>query len=319
MFRKFKPSQLLIVFAILLLLFAVTQWMQSRKGEKTFRSEIAPFDTAKVTEIMLQEGKKEVRIFKTNNLWKVSSGNAVWNADPNAVRNLMEEVSLLKAEQVAATSDALWKELGVDDSAGIHVTIKGNRKTLAAIVAGRFSYRPPLSPYDRQGTAITYVRRADEKNVYAVDGFLRFSMAPDPGSFRNKSLISGENASWIRLRFTYPGDSSFVLEKKDKAWYVDQTPADSARTTEYLGNMERVMGYEFADSARRAQFPAFTLLVEQSGGNPIEIKAFPSDSTHHYVLSSNMNPDSWFSGKNGLTERIFKGKNYFLNQQKETK
>lgn len=319
MFRKFKPSQLLIVFAILLLLFAVTQWIQNRKGEKTFRSEIAPFDTAKVTEIVLQEGKKEVRIFKTNNLWKVSSGNAVWIADPNAVRNLMEEVSLLKAEQVAATSDAFWKELGVDDSAGIHVTIKGNRKTLAAIVAGRFSYRPPLSPYDRQGAAITYVRRADEKNVYAVDGFLRFSMAPDPGSFRNKSLISGENTSWIRLRFTYPGDSSFVLEKKDKAWYVDQTPADSARTEEYLGNMKRVIGYEFADSARRAQFPAFTLLVEQNGGNPIEIKAFPSDSAHHYVLSSSMNPESWFSGKNGLTERIFKGKNYFLKQQKETK
>ena len=319
MFRKLKPVQLLVVFAVLLLLFAITQWMQNRKGEKTFRTEIAPLDTAKVTEILLQEGKKEVRIFRTDNLWKVSAGHAEWKADPNAVRNLMEEVSLMKAEQVAATSDALWKELGVDDSAGIHVTIKGKRKILAGIVVGRFSYRPPLSPYDRQGTAVTYVRRTDEKNVYAVNGFLRFSMAPDPGSFRNKNLLSGQSASWMRLRFTYPGDSSFVLEKKDKGWYIDQMPADSAKTEEYLGNMEHVIGYEFADSAQRAQFPAFALLVEQNGGNPIEIKAFLSDSVHHYVLSSSQNPESWFSGKNGLTERIFKGKSYFSGKEKGMK
>lgn len=318
MFRKLKPVQLLVIFTVLLLLFAITQWIQNRKGEKTFRSEIAPLDTAKVTEILLQEGKREARIFRTNNHWKVSSGNAEWNADFNAVRNLMEEVSLMKAEQVVATSDALWKELGVDDSAGIHVTIRGKRKTLVGIVVGRFSYRPPLSPYDRQGTAITYVRRSDEKNVYAVNGFLRFSMAPDPGSFRNKNLLSGQSASWMRLRFTYPGDSSFVLEKKDKGWYIDQMPADSSRTQEYLGNMEHVIGYEFADSAKRAQFPAFTLLVEQNGGNPIEIKAFPSDSVHHYVLSSSMNPESWFSGKNGLTERIFKGKSYFSGNTKDS-
>lgn len=294
--------------------------MQNQKGEKTFRSEIAPIDTAKVTEILLQEGKKEVKIFKSNNLWRVSKGNAEWHADPNAVRNLLEEVSLLKAEQVAATSDDLWKELGVDDSAGIHVTIKGKKKVLAGIVVGRFSYRPPLSPYDRQGTSVTYVRRSDEKNVYAVNGFLRFSMAPDPGSFRNKNIVSGNNASWMRLRFTYPGDSSFVLEKKDKGWYVDQVPADSARTEEYLGNMEHVIGYEFADSVQRAQFPIFVLLVEQNGGNPIEIKAFPSDSVHRYVLLSSQNPESWFSGKNGLTDRIFKGRSYFLdNGKKEVK
>lgn len=312
MFRKVKPGQLLIIFAILLLLFAISQWMQSRKGEKTFRTEIAAFDTSKVIEIILQEGKKEIRIFKNNNLWKVSAGRSVWNADPNAIRNLLEEVSTLRAEQVAATTNALWKELGVDDSAGIHVTIKGNRKSLAEIVAGRFSYRPPLNPYDRQGTAITYVRRTDETNVYAVNGFLRFTLAPDPGSFRNKNLLSGNSVMWTKLTFNYPADSSFVLEKKDKAWFADQYKADSAKTEEYLHNIERVIGYEFADSVQRSPFPIFTLLIETNTGNPVEIKAFPSDSLHHFVLTSSQNPDSYFSGKKDLTYRIFKGKSHFL-------
>jgi hypothetical protein len=59
--------------------------------------------------------------------------------------------------------------------------------------------------------------------------------------------------------------------------------------------------------------------VEQNGGNPVEIKAFPSDSVHRFVLSSSQNPESWFSGKNGLTERIFKGKSYFSGKEKGMK
>lgn len=317
MSKQIKLPYLLGAFCLLLFIFLISLWVDHHKGEKTFRTELASFDTAKVYSVIITENhpvKKEVTLTKETQGWKVFSGGKSWNGDANMIRNLLQDLAQLQAQQIVATSSSQWKEFSVDDSAGLHVLVEGKRHALADITIGRFSYQPPVNPYDRQGTAISYLRVGNEEPVYAVNGFLRFSLNPDPASFRDKNLIAAEKQAWTRLQYTYPGDSSFVLEKQTGGWKIGGTPVDSVRTSEFIGNLEKVMGYDFADSAWKGQNPVYTLLLEQKGSKSVEIKAYPADTTNHFVLYSSSNPGSYFSGKNGLTERIFKGKSYFLHR-----
>lgn len=212
MFRKVNMRALIYIFGALLVVAIISQIMEKRKGERTFRSELAAFDTARVTSVIISDpktGNGTLELVKTGNRWIMKSNGREYRTGKDNINSLFRELNELKAERIAATGREKWKEFEVTDSLALRATVKGKNKILADLMVGRFSWQPPNNPYDRQGTMTTYVRIADEKEVYAVNGFLRMSLSPDVNRFRDKTLVKTDANQLKKLTFQYPADSSF--------------------------------------------------------------------------------------------------------------
>ena len=316
MFRKVKIRSLVYIFGTLLVIAVISQIMEKRKGERTFRSELAAFDTARVTSVIISDpkaGNNALELVKTGNRWIMKSDGREYRTSRNNINSLLREISELKAERMAATGKEKWKEFEVTDSLALRATVKGKNKTLADLMVGRFSWQPSNNPYDRQGIMTTYVRIADEKEVYAVSGFLRMSLSPDINRFRDKTIVKTQADQLKKLTFQYPGDSSFVIEKRENTWIIQGQPADSAKTNLYLTSLEDLSGADITDDAPVNGQALFRLTLESSSAPPVEIQAFIADSLNEHIITSSLNPDTKFSGRDGLTGRIFKGQSDFVN------
>ena len=176
MFRKVSFRVLLYILIALTCLTVISQIAKKMNGERTFRSELAAFDTARVTNLAISDvknGNKSIELIKTGNGWKMKANGREYSTDMNYIKSMIWELTQLKAERIAATGRNKWKEFEVTDSIALRVTVKGKSRTLADLLVGKFSYQPPSNPYDQQGKMTSYVRIAGEKEVYAVNGFLQ--------------------------------------------------------------------------------------------------------------------------------------------------
>jgi hypothetical protein len=317
MFRKVSLRVLLYILGTLTILTIITQLSEKMNRESTYRSELAVFDTARVTGMVISDLKssnKSIELIKTGSDWKMKANGKEYRTDNQYIRSLLWEITQLKTERIAANNKNKWKEFEVTDSLALRITVKGKSKILADLLVGKFSFQPPTggNPYDQRGKMTSFVRIADEKEVYAVNGFIRGEISPDVNRFRDKTLVKTEAGSLRKLTFQYPADSSFVFEKQGNTWSVNGIPADSAKTVQYLNSLELMSGTDFADDVPLTGQAVFKLSLEIGSSQPVEVLAYAADTINEHIITSTLNPGVQFSGKNGLTWRIFKGKSYFL-------
>ena len=137
------------------------------------------------------------------------------------------------------------------------------------------------------------------------------NLSPDIDQFRDKTIVRTRAGNVNKLTFQYPADSSFVMEKQGNSWIINGITVDSTKTSQYVSSMEHLTGTDFADDALVTGQPVFKLTLESNSSIPLEVLAYPGDSVHGHIVTSSLNPGVQFSGKNGLTERLFKGRASF--------
>ncbi|UCH13156.1 MAG: DUF4340 domain-containing protein [Bacteroidales bacterium] len=322
MYKKLNIKSLVIIFAVLLIIVIIVFYLDSKKGERTFRSNIVDIDTSKVTSIIIypkSNRQEPVEIIRKDYSWKIKSRQKLFNADENIVTNILKTMTELKPKRVAAADRSRWEEFEVTDSLATRVQLITGKKTGADIYFGKFSYQQPKNQmayyYNQQGTINTFVRIARDKIVYVVEGYLGMTLNRGLNEFRNKSILRSNKSDWTRLSFTYPADSSFYLVREGVNWMVDGLLADSASVASYFNSISWLTSSDFVDDQKPLHTEAdFTLKIE--GNNfvkPIQVKAFKADTANRYLITSSLNEGAFFSGaKSKLTEKIFVGKNEFL-------
>ncbi|MCD4745783.1 MAG: DUF4340 domain-containing protein [Bacteroidales bacterium] len=314
-----NTKTLIILLAILVIIYIISNLSDS--GERTFKSELVTIDTADITSIIIQPkigGGDEIKLTRTGYDWKLESGDKIYDPDKNAANNILSELIKIKPERVAATDDSKWKQYEVTDSTGTRVLLKKKNKVVADLYVGKFSYAQAKNaqPNQRQqGKMTTYVRLADEKEVYAVEGFLKMTIQSDVNAYRNNTLININKNDLTKLEFTYP-DKSFTLMKLDNKWVINGVLADSAKTAKYFNSLARVISSNFIDDVNpTSSLPEYSLEIEGNNFAPIEIKAFPADTTNKYIITSSINQGAKFSGaKSNLFEKIFTQQNTFFSE-----
>ena len=310
MFKKLNIRTLYIVFAVTLAVVLISKFINSRKGERTFKTQLVSIDSAGIAAIYLYpkaEEQKEIRLTLTGGgRWQAEFGNIKSDADTGSVKGLISELLALKSQRLAATSKSQWKEYNVDDSTGTRIKVMTTGNSVAAdIMIGRISFSQQTQ------SATSYIRLHEEENVYAVEGFLPMSCNQKFEQWRNKVLIKGNKDNWTQLTYTYPGDSSFTISKSNKKWMVNGVAGDSSKIDQYLNTLSYQNGSGFIDNVNfKGQNPIYNLKIE--GNNlpaPILVRAFASDTVIKFVLNSSLNPDSYFNGtQSKLTENIFTSK-----------
>ncbi len=326
MLSKFLNTKTLIILLVILGgIYLITKLTE--KEDRTFRSEMVTIDSADVTKIVilpkLGSDGQEVIITKTGYEWKLESEGKTYKADPSSIKNVLAELMRMKSERVAAVDESKWKEYEVSDSTGTRIQLFKNKKMITDLYVGKFDYsqpKGPQNPYQQnRGKMSTYVRPAEDMEVYVVDGFIKMSIQPSVNAYRDKTLFASNKDDLTKITFNYLNYDNFVLSKEEGKWFLNGVPTDSTKTVRYLNKLARVTSSNFIDEVEPlSHSPAFQVKIEGNNILPVELKAFPADSTNKFVITSSRVPDAKYSGlKAGLFDRIFVDRSEFFADEEE--
>lgn len=295
------------LWVIFLTLIIVVIWIflsDPSKNERTFRQNIVNIDTTKITEIYLfpkSQNGKEVKLFKTENIWKVKTEfNKEFTIPPFKIKNLLNQLLAIKPKRLASRSSEQWSVYQVDSNATRILVNEGTEETLNLII-GKFAFQQPRS-------MSTYVRLANDVDVYEVDGFLEMTFNKDANSFRDETIISSDKSNWVKLVIDTPNAESFTLVKSDKKWFIDDKLTDSSKTEKVLNELSRISNSEFANIFDENSLPPLNekLLIESNDGSIITVSSFRDSS--NYIIHSSSNPENYFKGEK-ISSKIFFDKN----------
>ena len=316
MFKKFSSGILIIVLIALLAVYVIIRYTGS--NDRSFKEKVLTFEPAAITGITIKDPKSNldpVELRLAGDRWMVKSGVKEYAADTNTVKNLLNLLSDLPTKRYAGKGKDAWVKYEVTDTSGTLVTLKSSGKTVAELLIGKFSYNMPkdqqqqMQYRQQKGDMTSFVRLADEKDVYAVDGYLKMSFSGKPETYRIRS-ITGVNPSDItRLTVRQPGIEK-VLDNTSGKWMMNGMPVDSTSAVRYRSLVSRLTGTKFTEPEMVQSAPSYSLLIEGNNFSPVEIKAFPvADTNIAYVINSTANPESYFEGKTGgLFKRIWQDK-----------
>ena len=225
-----------LIFLALLILVILTEIGGSKKGERSFKSELVNFNNAEVTRILLHpnsQNGKSLTLNKENDVWMVTDGEKSYKADQNNVTSMLNSINKLTAESLISSSKEKWSTYEVNDSLGSKVKVFSDKKVLADLIVGKIKFAQPQK-------ISTYIRLADEKQTYSVNGFLSMTFNRDMNQLRDKTILNAKINELVKLEFNYPADSSFTLSNRNDQWYLNNQLADSAAVKQYFKNIHSI-------------------------------------------------------------------------------
>jgi hypothetical protein len=265
------------------------------------------FDAAAITHILVKDPKsmqEPVDLRLESGKWIVKFGGHDYVADTNVVKNILKQLGDMPTKRYAGKgNDAIVKYELTDTSATL-VTLKASEKTVAEIYIGKFSYNVPknqqqqVQSRQQRGEMTSYVRLPDEKDVYAVDGYLKMTFSGKAESYRYRSLVSVNPEDITRITLSEPGNRK-VFENPEGKWLLNGAPADSAGMVKFRSTLARLSCTKFVNQYAPAG-ASHALLIEGNNFTPVEIQAYPvADTNVAYIITSTANPGSFFNGKEG--------------------
>jgi hypothetical protein len=323
MSKRFDNKKLFYILGILVVILLLTFFLKIPGENATLKGSLIDLDTTAVSEIILYPkiGTGEPFEFvKEKNRWTVRQGNIISNPAQGAVQNIFNEIISIKPQSLAAVDETRWKEFELTDSLSTRVRFLNSKgKKLSDILIGKFSYKQVANPYGYSGRnsieGTSYVRIYGEKEIYSVDGFLSFTFNGKFSDWRDKSLIRYRKEDVLKIRFDFPGDSSYTLFKNDTGWFVDDKKADSTTVSNYLNLAGNIDGKDINDDFKPVSNPDYKIDFEGNNLLSVTVKCFALGGTDDYFLNSNLNPEVFFnSKKSGIFSQIVKSKNYFVKK-----
>ena len=305
------------IFVLLAVVTIVIMRTDNKKERGTFKSNLVTLKMSEITDIEISSVSDQTsfKLIKSNdNKWGIMSGDQRFPAQDGAVNNLLYQLTNVKAKQVVAKEKRNWEEFNVTDSLGKRVTIYKNNNPEVSILVGRMSFSQSRNPYQQQPDAVTYLRLDSEETVYAVEGMLSMAVSLDPNDFRDGLLVKCEPQNLASIRFHYPSDTSFVLRKANNIWTINDFPADSSNTHNYLNSIRNFSTRDFGVlSSVEDQTPVYQIQIEGNNMDPVHIKAYATESDEYYATSS-VNPGTVLKLNESQINRLFRGMSQFIHK-----
>lgn len=320
MFRNISNLTLIGVLALLAAIYFGISYFNQKSRQGSLAQDLVKFDPAKATAVEIFTPEDTVFLNRQSDDWKVklASGKVV-DAEDETVTRALENLLTIKPSRLATKNKDKWKEFDVDSS-GTRVKVYEKGKAALDLVIGRFGMNQ--QPGQRQaqygmggmGQFYSYVRLADEPEVYVANDFMGYSLPANASGYRNKQLLDFENDSISAIRFTYPADSSFSLEQTGEKWLSDGQPADSTAVASYLSDLRYRSLQDFADAYELSSLgvPELKAEIALNQGEPLSLSAYLRDDK--WIVSSSGN-ENLFSADSADIHEIFVGRGRFMSEQ----
>jgi hypothetical protein len=316
MFKKSNFKNLLIVFGILLILVLITHFFKNRGNESNFNSKPVMVDTAKVSAIIIKpkQGKDEIKISRAGNRWTIEYKGKNIRPDKQAIEAMLNELINIQADHIAGTDKSDWLTYEVTDTSSIHVRVEQEGKKVTDFLIGKFSYQQNPQKFT------SYLRMEGEDEIYAVQGFLSMTFGRGISELRDKTVVDLNPNFITRVTFTYPADSSFVLEKINNRWNIPGMDADSTKSASFVNTLVHLNSYDILPDPAMQGKLLYSVKIEGNNIQPVLLNAFESDTTIKRVITSSLNPDVQFHGTRGdIFRQIFASKKNFAKDIKKKK
>jgi len=319
MSKRNNLKKISLILGILLVGLVALKTKDYIKGDRSFNKFIVKIDTSEVTEIKigLRKSAEVLELVKEKDLWMLLNDGKRVQADNETIDELLSQLTELKPKRVAATTKDKWAEYEVTDSLGTKITAMKGKKEVARLVLGKFSYVPGKgqNPYQQPNYIMTsYIRKSNDNEVFAVDGYLSMMFNRPAEAFRENSVLVGKPESWKKISYRYAADSAFTLENQDGKWMVNSMLADSALVQGYFAKIRMLTSQSFDNQTviEANQLPDFTVSVEQTEGATIEVKAY-TNHLGEQVFTSSQNKGTVFKAE-PIQSTLCVGKEHFFKQ-----
>ncbi|HLR31923.1 MAG TPA: DUF4340 domain-containing protein [Fodinibius sp.] len=304
---------LAVIFVVISLLTAAVKWSSGPEASEAFRSELISADTSQVSRMVIEQpAQGPLTLEKSERKWRVSSASSEsYPADSQDVNQALTRLLNLNITAVATRNPENFTRYRVD-STGIRVSLFDGENLLSKIFVGA-----PQSAGQR--SLNNYVRLDNEDAVYAVEGYLQSTFTKGLDDWRNKTVWDIDQSGISQVSFSYPADSSFVIEKVPEA---DQTWVSGSDTLSYpsvrpiLRELSSLEASGFVDSLAKDTFGAekYTLRVTLAGGEQHQLRLIESETDTTVYLASNPDFPYVFSmEKNTWDEQVLKSRSELLN------
>ncbi|HEX8038447.1 MAG TPA: DUF4340 domain-containing protein, partial [Chryseosolibacter sp.] len=217
---------LVVILLVLAAAFVLTRVFRAPGLETNLDQDVFKVDTASVAAIKFRkpDDENELTLTKNKTGWVVQQASRSAAVEPYQIRTLLQTLSNLRPERMVSRKKEKWIDYRVEDSTALLVTaLNEGTEKIAQWAVGK----------ENAGT--TYVRPADETEVYSIAGNLRSRFDKTFNDWRDKTFLRVKRDLVGKITFRYPADSGFVLENNSGKWTVDKQQADSAKVAVYLG------------------------------------------------------------------------------------
>ncbi|MDT8393946.1 MAG: DUF4340 domain-containing protein [Bacteroidales bacterium] len=319
MFRKTSIIGLLIALVVLAGIFLLVKYTEN--DDRTFRTKVLSYSPEQVTALHIKDYQSgdDTEIRKEGEKWILTGNGKEYNGGLESIANIIGLLNNLSTESIVATSSDKWEQYDVDENKGIRVQVYEGNKIVGDVFIGKFDFKqiPSPNPAQQPQTKMTsFVRPADEDQVYAVNGILRSNFQGGAKPFRDRALfLCDDHYDISRVSLSGPNTQLELLQKDPASWTINGIPADSAKTERYLRSLSSLRNHNFIDDVDVENMtPQYTAIIEGSTFDPVQIKAFPaSDSFVGYYMTSSENRGTVFNGmKSKSFEKVFAGPGTFL-------
>lgn len=316
--KKLNNKILIVVLVVLASVFVLSRVFRASSREGNLPKELISIDTAVVTEIKIfpnAEKNKEVRLVREGKVWSVKMDGRSNVVEQGGAVNALAQLAHLKPLRLASKRKDRWREFNVSDTSTQVKVMKGN-EVLADVRLGKIGFNQQAGQQQQfnPGSVFTYVRMSDEEEVYTVEGFLQTAFDRSYNDWRNKAFLRLKKDATTKITFTYAVDSGFVIAKREKKWWVNDSEADSVKVKGFLSQLEYKNGVTFIDDFSdngKAQ-----TRVEFSDGNGVALATIQAwKRNDDWAVSTSYQSGVYFSSK-GL-EPLLVGKKSFLPDKKK--
>lgn len=308
--KKLNNTWLIAALVVLVGAFFISRFFRAPGLESNLRQQLVQLDTAAITQLRVRpaSGGEEISLQREGVNWKVTQGSKSAFADRSAVNAALSSLSALKPLRMVSRKKDKWNDFQVGDG-GTQVAVYEADRQESNLHIGKTNF--VQNQQGGFGGAYTYVRVGDEDEVYAIDGFLESSFNRTYSDWRNKNFLRVSRDAVSKITFTYPADSSFVLEKKDSVWVVNGQPAAIAPVDTYLGHLAFKNLNNFADDFQPTGAAPVTIKVEARGGPLETIEGWPLPNGQ-WAFRSTQQPVIFTSEGSSAIQDLLRGKTYFM-------
>ena len=300
---KFNNKTLGLIFLALLAILILRKVM-TKPEVRSIREVLVSIDTSKVDKVILTNGTETpIELNKSSSGWTVSAEGKTNTATDNSVNSILSSLLRIVPDQLISKNKEKWGDYELDESTGKKVEVYSKGKLMDSFYAGRFNFN------QNTRSAKTYMRKANEDDVYSVDGFLSMTYAKKYNDFRNKKIFDGISRTDIKKVAISNDNNSNSIGFKNGQW-VDENEniLDSSKVESYISNLISQSGNEIDDEfIPNVDMPVTSVnLMSTDGANLAELKVFEDKKDDKpFVFISTLNKESKLrSDSSGLYQGI---------------
>ena len=305
MYRKITIKSLVILFSVLLVLTVIVRLIDWKKGEKSFEGNIVEYQTELIDRVLVFPkvlSGKQVELKKENNKWQVIEDGKIFSADQSLVQSVVDRLNKMSPDAIATSKKERWTNFELEDSQATRIQLFQGTTMQTEIFLGKYSFS------NSEGKS--YIRKAGNNTVYRISGSQASDFNRDFNGFKDKTVLRVNRGEVVKFDFSYPADSSFVLEKIEEKWLLDGQNADSVAVEQFISGLTYVNHYQIVNEVPHKE-PDFKLKINNKTEAPIDINGFIIDD--RLLVHSSLNRGVYFDA-NSLKDKLFSYKKKFISR-----